>query len=295
MKNNKKNVTILLISLLVLAGSSTTLFEASAKRTFTVTVFLNPIGAGIVTGHPYSVVDGTAAVQNNQDQTIYIMANEGYAVQALYIDGVLKAIGDYSSDGGLTAEITFSRVKSDHTITLMFEVPNISTQFSDGSYQTSEQILLVPPQFLPPLEPVTPYYQIEITEGTLSGFVTVTVYLQNVPETDLRLYIGNPVDFNEDGTVNGNDIALIQEEAKKGIQEQNLEVYDLDHDGKVDSYDISIVKDYANSGLVIDPGHNEFGEDRIPWIDITTFSGPTAEGGWKVEGVTWHLSIFGCR
>lgn len=297
MKNIKKNATILLISLLVIAGSLTNVFEAYAKRTFTITVTLNPFAAGTISGYPYSVEAGIAVVQNNQDETISIAADEDYIIQALKIDGILREIGDYSNDGGATADIPFSRVKSDHSINVIFEVPAISTTFSSGIYETSEQILFSTPQFLPELDPVTPYYQVEITEGTLSGIIYVTVYYdesslpEGFDENDLRLYIGNPVDFNEDGTVNGNDISLIQEEANKNTP-QDLEKYDLNHDGIVNTFDVNIVKDYANSGLIINPGHHDEGEDRIPWIDITTSIDTNLD---FVTGETWHLSIFGCR
>jgi len=292
MRKAKKTLMITLLSVLIFAATTIPVYIAYARRTFTIDVNLSPVDAGEITGDPYPVVAGTVEVPNNQDQTITIEPNPGYRLLELEIDGVSVGV----DNGEEPVSYTFTKVRNEHTITAIFDVIDIATSFSEGNAETSERILLTTPQFLPELiDGVTPYYQVEITEGTFSGTIIITVRYDDSgmdpeDEQNLRLYIGNPVDFDENGTVNGNDIALIQEEAKSA--DPDLDTFDLNHDGVVDAFDVNIVKEYANSGLIVNPGQDNAGQFRIPWVDITKDRDTELN---IVVGETWHLSLFGIR
>jgi hypothetical protein len=106
-------------------------------------------------------------------------------------------------------------------------------------------------------------------------------------QQNLRLYIGDPVDFNGDGTVNGNDIAIMQNAIKSGT---NLPVYDVNHDGVVDKADLKIVKEFASHGLIVNQGLYGLNQARLSWLDITTSVDTTH---YIVYGVTDHFSGFG--
>ena len=147
---------------------------------------------------------------------------------------------------------------------------------------------------LPPLPGIIGlYYVVSIIEGSFSGQVQICVHYDPAslpPGTNpenLRLFIGDPVDFNGDGTVNGQDIALMQKAIKSGIYNPR---YDINHDGKVDNADLLIVKQFASHGLIVNQGRNGLSQARLPWLDITTYVDTTNH---YVCGVTEYFSGFG--
>jgi len=152
---------------------------------------------------------------------------------------------------------------------------------------------------LPPLPGNTEGYYVVMVYDTFTGTVTVYVpYDSGFSNGNPRLYMCDPVDFNLDGTVNGQDIALMQNAIKR-FQMGTLDSYgiwrfDINHDGVIDKADLRIVQQFASQGIKVNPGHNGVPEARLPWIDITT--GTVVIGGLNyVVGVTDHLSIFGVR
>jgi len=105
----------------------------------------------------------------------------------------------------------------------------------------------------------------------------------------LRLCIGDPVDFNGDGTVGRDDIAMIRQVIKSGVYNP---YYDINHDGLVNEEDLDIVQQFAHHGLIVHPGHdcNNKPEGRLPWLDITTYVDTVNHYVW---GETDHFSGFG--
>ncbi len=293
MGNVRKTPVILLLSVLIFAASMTPVYLAHSRRTFTVEVTYDPTAGGYITDPiTYDIIESGESVPvfNNQDQTFEITPNIGYHIQALEVDG--EKINDQDVYG--EASYTFTKVKENHTLNVKFkENAEVSVPGATISVLTETPELLPGFEFLPGLDGVTPFFEIEF-EGSLSGAVTVIIHYEDIypgeeEEAGLRLYVGNAVDFNNDGTVNGNDVALLQEAEKSG---SNDEMFDLNNDGIVDVLDEKIVKEYANSGLIVNPGQDDAGEFRIPWIDITLGVNPTENIVW---GETWHLSLFGIR
>jgi len=164
--------------------------------------------------------------------------------------------------------------------------------FSSSSETRTVAIIVstTPPESLPPIPGVTGlYYDVQVV-GAVSGNTTVCVHYDDTgltpeQEQSLRLYIGDPVDFNGDGTVNGNDVSLIQKAMLSGIYSST---FDVNHDGKVDDADLKIVQQYASQGLLI-PG-SDGTQTRLPWMDIT-ISIDTVNN--LIYGVTDHFSAFG--
>lgn len=293
MRNARKTLVILLLSVLFFAASTTPLYVAHSRRTFTIEVTYNPTTGGYITdpitnGNIES--DEGVLVFPNRDQSFVITPNTGYHIQALEVDG--QKINDQDVYGEMS--YTFTKVKENHELNVKFkENAEVSLPGATISVLTETPELLPGFEFLPGLNGVTPFFEIEVV-GSLSGVVTVIIHYEDIfpgeeEEAGLRLYIGNAVDFNNDGTVNGNDVALFQEFEKSGSYD---ELFDLNNDGTVDILDENIVKEYANSGLIVNPGNDDAGEFRIPWIDITGGVNPAENIVW---GETWHLSLFGIR
>jgi hypothetical protein len=291
MRNTRKTVVILLLSLLIFAASTTPIYLAHSRRTFTIEVTYEPAAGGYISDVKESGV--YVPVFPNRDQSFVITPNTGYHIYEVRVDG------DPINGEDIYGEIsyTFTKVKEDHTLNVIFEEnAEVSGEGATGatiSVLTEAPELLPGFEFLPGLNGVTPFFEIEV-KGSLPGVVTVIIHYEDIfpgeeEEKSLRLYIGNAVDFNDDGTVNGNDVALFQEFEKSG---SNDERFDLNHDGTVDILDEGIVKEYANSGLIVNPGNDEAGQFRIPWIDITLEVIPAEN---ILIGETWHLSIFGIR
>ena len=285
----RKTSVIVVFSVLILAVSIMPASLVYARRTYTITASVSGDGGSIAPA-------GDVPVFNNYDQSFDITAAPGYHFEALFVDGKqINAVPQADENGVIT--YTFTRVKADHDITAIFDV-NAEIELPPGS--TAEIEVNVWEDYFNPLLPgidgITPYFEFVIVEGSFSGEVLVTVHYDDTgltadQEQNLRLYVGNPVDFDRDGTVNGNDIALIQAEAKSG--NPDLDTYDLNNDHVVDTFDINIVKEYANSGLIVNPGQDNAGEFRLPWLDITLGEPDTVNN--IIYGSTWHLSLFRCR
>jgi hypothetical protein len=167
--------------------------------------------------------------------------------------------------------------------------------FTFGEGDSSAVQIISPDQTveLPPLPGIIGlYYTITIIGGSFSQ-VRICVYYDpsSLPPganpQNLRLFIGDPVDFNGDGTVNGQDIALMQKAIKSGFNDLR---YDINHDGKVDNADLLIVKQFASHGLIVNQGQNGLSQARLSWLDITTHVDTTND---YVCGVSDHLSGIG--
>jgi hypothetical protein len=151
-----------------------------------------------------------------------------------------------------------------------------------------------PIYYLPSI--ITPYWYVSyITyQYAFSGREEVFVHYDPTGMTPcqqkhLRLYIYDPVDFNLDGIVNRQDIALMQQAIKSGT---NPDEFDINHDGFVNNADLRIVMQFASDGLIANPGHCGVPQGRLPWLDITAGVDTTNH---YVYGFTDHFSCFGVR
>lgn len=149
---------------------------------------------------------------------------------------------------------------------------------------------------------MAPYVDVEIT-GDLEGPVTVAYYYDDSgltieQEMKLRLFMAcHCVDFNEDGTINGQDLSILKKGIKKGAIEIETDNYgflsfDLNGDGAYDKLDENIVKDHMTKGLIVNQGENDLPHARLPWLGITT--SVDIENN-IIYGETDHFSIFRCR
>lgn len=297
MKIDRKNAIATLLLVFLIAASAAPIYQVYARRTHTITAFADPVDGGVIYPSGEEPVNTEVVqVNNRQDQELTIKPNSGYHINKLIIDGTEISVDIYD-----IITYTFTKVKADHTIVAVFEA-NAGVTFESGNAETEINVLSTAPSLLPSIDGVTPYFEIVITQGTFSGNIVVAVHYDDIEmsldeEQNLRLYIGNPVDFDNNGTVNGNDIAAIQEAEKSEFNVLNnlpveLQKFDLNHDGIIDIFDVNIVKDYANSGLIVNPGQDDAGQFRIPWIDITTWVDDVNN---IVYGETWHLSVFRIR
>jgi len=290
MRRAKKTLVITLLSVLIFVATTIPVYIAYARRTFTITAS--------VVGGSGTIDPGTTEVNNNQDQTFNIAPDSGYHIYSLMIDGNEHILDIYGN-----ATYTFTRVKREHTIDVNF-TENADVELPPGStikinilvWDDYTNLLLPGFEYIPGVGAKMPYFEVVIVEpGTITGTIKVAIHyddsgLDETEEENLRLYVGSPVDFNADGSVNGNDIALIQKEQTS--DNPDLSTFDLNNNGEVDSFDENIVKDYANSGLIVNPGQDNAGEFRIPWIDITTELDTYNN---MIYGEYWHLSLFGIR
>ena len=161
------------------------------------------------------------------------------------------------------------------------------------------------PDCIPPLPDglitTTPYINVEITEGNLEGSVTVAYYydadaLTIQQERKLRLYMsGHCVDFNCDGTINGQDLTIIKKGIKNGETETETPcgkslTFDLNNDEEYDNLDLNIVKDFMTKGLIVNQLDGEGrSQVRLPWMDITTDIDTELN---IIYGETDYFSIF---
>ncbi len=133
-------------------------------------------------------------------------------------------------------------------------------------------------------------YPVSVISGQVEVFVQYDPTVLSLDQQKhLRLCIYDPVDFNLDGTVNGQDIALMQQAIKSGT---NPYGFDINHDGLVNNADLIIVKQFASHGLIVNPGHDGTPQRRLPWLDITAGVDTTLH---YVYGFTDHFSVFGVR
>ena len=157
------------------------------------------------------------------------------------------------------------------------------------------------PDCIPPTpDGITQYFDVQII-GTFEGTVTVAVNYEDIDddviESTYSLYMADCVDFNDDGTVNGKDLSLIQKaiknEATKDTETPGGFRYDVNNDGVVDESDVAIVKYYMSHGLIVNEDLYDVEEQaRLPWIDITTWVDTENN---IIYGETDHFSIFRCR
>ena len=146
-----------------------------------------------------------------------------------------------------------------------------------------------------------PYINVEI-EGDLEGSVTVAYYYDDADltieqERKLRLYMsGHCVDFNCDGTINGQDLTIIMKGINNGVEgiETSCETwltFDLNNDEEYDDLDLNIVKDFMTKGLIVNQLdiENERSQARLPWMDITTDVDTELK---IIYGETDYFSIF---
>jgi hypothetical protein len=105
----------------------------------------------------------------------------------------------------------------------------------------------------------------------------------------LRLFMWDPVDFNLDGIVNGQDIAMMLQAIKSGTYQSD---FDINDDGFVNNADLLIVWQFASFGLLANSGHCGLRQDRLPWLDITA---GVDTANHYVYGFTGHFSVFGVR
>ena len=139
----------------------------------------------------------------------------------------------------------------------------------------------------------TPYIDVTILD-IFDGTVTVKVYYDDTFEGEefeetLKLYMGDCVDFNLDGTINGKDLAIIKKAIESGTPD--LVPFDVDNNGVVNEVDVDIVKEYMTKGLIVNQldVEDERSQVRLPWLDIT-FEVHADEN--YILGETDHFSIF---
>ena len=177
----------------------------------------------------------------------------------------------------------------------------ISLTLSDGSQlDASIQILTkddltgcIPPLPLGIAGEFTPYIEVTILEN-FEGTVVVRVSYEDKWEDDetfeetLKLYMGDCVDFNLDGTINGKDLAIIMKAIGSDLDPMPLK-FDVNNDGDVNQDDVDIVKEYMTKGLIVNQGLDGELQARLPWLEITTWVDPANN---YIYGETDHFSIF---
>ena len=236
-------------------------------------------------------VTGTADGSNVEFDILYTGNNAGYTVDA---EGTIDANGIYMS-----GDATTSASQSGTWIAEIDVESLISLSFPDGSTAVAS-LEIIEEANLPPCIPMLPegigqYIKVEIIEGFFDGTVTVSIRYDDTlmtleEEQNLRLYMGDCVDFNRDGTINGMDLSLILKGIRTSVDSSPMGVpFDVDNDLDVDEDDVNIVKEYMTNGLIVNPGLNDIEQARLPWLDITLSVDTTAN---IIIGETDHFSIF---
>jgi hypothetical protein len=165
-----------------------------------------------------------------------------------------------------------------------------------GDVTPSVQPSLLVQVQLPPLPGIKGnYYEVRVTGdtgGLLGGKAQVCVHYDPTGMTlkqqkNLRLFIGDPVDLNGDGTVNVLDVIIMLKAIQSGA---NNPRYDMNHDGVVNFADLLIVVQFATHGLLVNQGRDCDGQIRLPWMDITSRVDTVNH---YVCGFTGHFSGFG--
>jgi len=165
-----------------------------------------------------------------------------------------------------------------------------------GDVGPSVQPNLIGQVQLPPLPGIRGnYYEVRITGNTggqIGGRAEVCVHYDPTGLTlwqqkNLRLFIGDPVDLNLDGTVNALDIIIMLKAIQSGANDPR---YDINHDGVVNFADLLIVLQFVTRGLIVNQGTRCFSQARLPWMDITSRVDTINH---YVCGFTDHFSGFG--
>jgi len=184
---------------------------------------------------------------------------------------------------------------------IIINLPSTST-LSYDAYSTGTTPPTLPygiPSPIPIPDPQLPalpglygdYWAVIVTGGSLNGLAKVGVPydptgLTLCQQRHLGLFIGDPVDFTGDGTVNLQDLILMVQAVQSGTYNP---MYDLNHDGVVNFADLIIFLQFFFHGLVVNQnGHLV----RLPWMDITAYVDTTNH---YVYGYTDHFSGFGCH
>jgi hypothetical protein len=133
------------------------------------------------------------------------------------------------------------------------------------------------------------YYEVSVVNFAPFSLAEVCVHYDPTGMTlkqqkNLRLFIGDPVDFNTDGTVNVQDIVLMLKAIQSGAYDPR---FDINHDGFVNFADLAIVVQFATRGLIVNQGGCLV---RLPWMDITACVDTVNH---YVCGFTGHFSGFG--
>jgi hypothetical protein len=220
--------------------------------------------------------------------------SNGVIVNGIWSDSANNAgtVSSYNGQATPYVVLTFPEGSTvEVSIVASLDPPIFTFDYGDSMFAP---LLTLPPGAvqLPPLPGIVGFYYDISVSGSFSGQVQICVHYDpallppGTNEQDLRLFIGDPVDFNGDGTVNGQDIALMQKAIKS---EYNLR-YDLNHDGLVDKADLLIVKQFASQGLIVNHGRNGLSQARLPWMDITIC---VDTDNHMVCGATEYFSAFG--
>jgi hypothetical protein len=293
----------ILIVLFVISAIS--VFPVLARREYNISATAIPSEGGTIVPYPYVTASNKDAID------FKITPSPGWSIGSITVgsnsvnDIVDNPDGTYTftlivearsaGKGGQDVKVYFTFDLASASIN---DIP-LEAHFSAITASNDEDL----PQYLPAWNDAGTYIQITIDpdRSLNDGQVKVTLFYSDsdIPATgegSMRLFIGNPVDFNEDGTVNGNDVNeimnAVQNNYKIGDVDPSHAKYDVNGDGVINNTDVAIVKEYANSGIVIDAGKYDWGQVRIPWIDITAGQDQANNMIW---GYTWHLSLFRAR
>ena len=217
----------------------------------------------------------------------------------IYFSGIIASDGSISGDWADITGHQGYRTGTWETTTGSAQPAIISLTFPPGS-SAVPSIEIIEEGNLPTCVPMLPdgigeYIKVEIIRGTFDGTVTVCIRYDDTgmeleEEENLRLYMGDCVDFNKDGTINGQDLALILKGIRNSDTLSPMGVpFDVDNINDVNEDDVNIVKEYMTKGLIVNQGLDGEQQARLPWLDIT-FEVHAAEN--YLIGTTDHFSIF---
>ena len=245
-------------------------------------------GPGWVPGYTWTLV-GLVVDTTITFDIVYTGIDSGYTVAAT---GEIAQNGFFMS-GDATGTPT-------QTATWDAELNIIQLTFPLGS--TAEALIeIIPDNELPGcatgIYGATPYVRIEIISGEFDGTVKVCIRYDDTgmtlsQEKKLRLYRFDciDVDFNDDDTINGEDLSLIKKHIKTiDPTPADVERFDVNNDLIVDDADVAIVKEYMTKGLIVNQGRDGESQVRLPWLDITLSVDPDLN---ILCGETDHFSIF---
>ena len=252
-------------------------------------------GTGYYTGSSITwTVTGNVDGSNVDFHILYIGSDPEYTVDAV---GTIDSNGIYMDGDAKTSANQWGTWISEKDETESI----ISIQFPAGSTAVATVEIIKEGDLLPCILPLpdglTDYIDVKIIQGTVAeGTIKICVQydqgeLTIKQEKKLRLYMsGHCVDFNDDKTINGQDLSII----KKGIKNGDFEsvygvAFDVNNDGLRDDADIAIVKEYMTKGLIVNKGKNNLPQARLPWIDITVDVDTDLD---IICGETDHFSIF---